>query len=334
MRDIPPATTEANAIAARLASWIAVDWAVVIYAAFVAILAMTRARGILQWQSIVIGHGALAGALLLLPARGAPWERPRPGDSRWLAHMRAVARFLRYTYPALLLTFFFEEVSVTVHAMAPGSPYWFEPYLYAADRALFGGVPAVMLSQAGQPVLDEIMHAFYFSYYLGIIGGIVLAWRGGLGRRDTPAAGFHTAITCMMLGFFLSYVWYPFLPARGPWENPALMTGLRPFQGWFFTSAIESIMAHAAVSGGCFPSAHVSGIWALIFGLYGQHRRAAIWFGLVATGLSIACVYTRYHHAVDVLAGLAVAAIAAPIGYRLAREGRDSGPPRDGSDDR
>jgi hypothetical protein len=51
-------------------------------------------------------------------------------------------------------------------------------------------------------------------------------------------------------------------------------------------------------------------------------------------GLSIACVYTRYHHAVDVLAGLAVAAIAAPIGYRLAREGRDSGPPRDGRDDR
>jgi hypothetical protein len=163
VRDIPPATTEANAIAARLASWIAVDLAVVIYAAFVAILAMTRARGIPQWPSLVIGHGALAGALLWLPARGAQWERPRPGDSRWLAYMRAVARFLRYTYPALLLTVFFEEVSVTVHAMAPGSPYWFEPYLYAADRALFGRVPAVMLSQAGQPVLDEIMHAFYFS---------------------------------------------------------------------------------------------------------------------------------------------------------------------------
>jgi membrane-associated phospholipid phosphatase len=231
-----------------------------------------------------------------------------------------VARFLRYTYPALLLTFFFEEVSLTINAAAPDSPYWFEPYLYAADRALFGSNPAVTLSQAGRPVVDEIMHAFYFSYYLGIIGGIVLAWRGGLGPRETPSPGFETAITCMMLGFFLSYVWYPFLPARGPWENPVLMAGLRPFHGWLFTSAIESIMARAAVSGACFPSAHVSGTWALIFGLHGRHPKAAFWFGLVAAGLSVACVYTRYHHAVDVLAGLAVAAIAAPIGYRLTGE--------------
>ena len=36
-------------------------------------------------------------------------------------------------------------------------------------------------------------------------------------------------MTCMMLGFFLSYVWYPFLPARGPWEHPDVMAGLRPF---------------------------------------------------------------------------------------------------------
>jgi len=42
-------------------------------------------------------------------------------------------------------------------------------------------------------------------------------------------------------------------------------------------------------------------------------------FGLVSAGLSVACVYTRYHHAVDVLAGLTVATIAAIIGYRLTR---------------
>ena len=126
-------------------------------------------------------------------------------------------------------------------------------------------------------------------------------------------------MTCMMLGFFLSYVWYPFLPARGPWEHPEVMAGLRPFGGWVFTRAIELIIAGAAVSGGCFPSAHVSGAWALTFGLYATDRRAALWFGLVATGLSVACVYTRYHHAVDVLAGLTVATVAATIGYGLTR---------------
>jgi membrane-associated phospholipid phosphatase len=97
------------------------------------------------------------------------------------------------------------------------------------------------------------------------------------------------------------------------------MAGLRPFGGWVFTRAIEVIIAGAAVSGGCFPSAHVSGAWALTFGLYATDRRAALWFGLLASGLSIACVYTRYHHAVDVLAGLTVAAVAAMTGFGLTR---------------
>jgi hypothetical protein len=117
------------------------------------------------------------------------------------------------------LTPFFEEASLTVNAAAVDAPYRFERYLFNADTALFGGKPAVMLSQAGNPVLDEIMHAFYFSYYLLIIGGIVIAWNRGRRGRGMPGSEFHTVMTCMILGFFLSYVWYPFLPARGPWEH-------------------------------------------------------------------------------------------------------------------
>jgi membrane-associated phospholipid phosphatase len=224
----------------------------------------------------------------------------------------------------LLLTPFFEEVSLTVNAAATHAPYWFERYLLSADRQLFGGTPAVMLSQAGNPVLDEIMHAFYFSYYLLIISGIVIAWNGSRRDRVTAGRGFHTTMTCLMLGCFLSYVWYPFLPARGPWEHPDVMAGLRPFGGWLFTPAIELIIAGAAVSGGCFPSAHVSGAWALTIGLYATDRKAALWSGVLAAGLSIACVYTRYHHAVDVVAGLTVAVVAAMIGYALTRDRRPS----------
>ena len=85
---------------------------------------------------------------------------------------------------------------------------------------------------------------------------------------------------------------------------------------------IHVIIGNAAVSGGCFPSAHVSGTWALTFGLYAEHPKAARWFGVVAAGLSVACIYTRYHHGVDVLAGLTVAAIASALGYRLTRGAR------------
>ena len=312
------AAPQVPVLTARFEAWNSVDWAVAIYATYVAVVAVVFRETVAQWPFLLVGHAALVTALLLMPPRGAAWESPRADDPAWRAWLRAAARFLRYTYPALLLTPFFEEASLTVNAASPGAPYWFESYLLAADRALFGGTPAVMLSQAGVPLLDEVMHAFYFAYYPLITFGIVIAWRGW-NRRGTPAPGFDTVMTCMMLGFFLSYIWYPFLPARGPWEHPEIMTGLRPFGGWVFTRAIEVIIAGAAVSGGCFPSAHISGTWALTFGLAFSHPKTAFWFGLLALGLSVACVYTRYHHAVDVFAGVAVAAVAAAAGYFLTR---------------
>jgi membrane-associated phospholipid phosphatase len=305
---------------------LAVDWAVTAYAIFVALVAVVHAAAVPSWPYILVAHGVLVVFILMLPPRGAGWELPRRDDSLSVAWLRVIARFLRYTYPALLLTPFFEEVALTVNAAAPGAPYWFERILYAADQALFGAIPAVALSQVGNSVVDEVMHAFYFAYFPLIIGGIVFSWNGGSRGGNTPAPGFHRAFTCMMLGFFLSYVWYPFLPARGPWENVQLMAGLRPFAGWLFTGAIHLIMGKAAVSGGCFPSAHVSGTWALTFGLYAEHPKAARWFGAVAAGLSVSCVYTRYHHGLDVLAGVAVAVIAAAIGYRLTRGGRSRTP--------
>ena len=200
------------------------------YVLFVALVAIIWAAAIPEWPSILLAHGALLVLLLALPRRGAAWERFRHEDSPWVARARAVARFLRYTYPALLLTAFFEEVALTVNAAAPSSPYWFERFLYASDRALFGATPAVALSQAGGPLLDEIMHAFYFAYFPLIIGGIVLAWSGGRRGRETPAPGFHTALTCMMLGFLLSYVWYRSSPlgahgrVRRSWRACGLLT--------------------------------------------------------------------------------------------------------------
>jgi hypothetical protein len=288
------------------------------YASFVALFALVHTAQIPSAPFIVTAHVTLLVAMALLPPRGATWEAPRPGDAPAARRLRAVARFLRYTYPALLLTPFFEEVALTVNAATPESPYWFEPHLIAADRWLFGATPAALLSQDGNAVLDELMHGFYLSYYVLITAGIVLAWRGPARGAPAPDRGFFRAFTTMMLGFLISFACYPFLPARGPWEHATLVDGLRPFEGWALTRAIEVIIANAAVSGGCFPSAHVSGTWALTFGLFPRHRRTAAWFAALAAGLSVACVYTRYHHAVDVMAGLAVAVLAALAGRRLA----------------
>ena len=62
----------------------------------------------------------------------------------------------------------------------------------------------------------------------------------------------------------------------------------------------------------------------LTVGLAAVHRKHAMWFGLIAIGLGISCVYTRYHHAVDVLAGLIVGVAGGLLGYALTSHGRAS----------
>ena len=45
--------------------------------------------------------------------------------------------------------------------------------------------------------------------------------------------------------------------------------------------------------------------------------QAALVLGFFALGLSLACVYTRYHHSVDVAAGFTAALVSALISYKL-----------------
>ncbi len=264
---------------------------------------------------LILGlHGLVLAAIVLTPARGSHWEvTPLTG---WKRPLRDGLRFFRYSYPLLLILFYFEEGAQTVNAMWADAPHWFEPYLYAADEAVFGVLPAVALNPWVGPLQDEILHGFYFSYYLILLGGVVTAWMGRKGER-APGAGFQTTLTSVITAFFFCFIWYPFLPARGPWENPELMAGMTPFEGFVFVPLIERIIQHGAVSGGCFPSSHVAGAWGIVFGLLRFHRKRAFVFGFFALGMSVSCVYTRYHHGIAVPVGFVAAALAALVSYEL-----------------
>jgi hypothetical protein len=279
----------------------------------VALLVLAFHQNVPKASSIVAFHLSVIAAILALPPRGAAWERASAAEASWKRHVRGGLRFFRYSYPLLLILFYFEEVEHTVHAIRPAAPHWFEHYLYAADRSLFGELPAILLDPYVGIVQNEILHAFYLSYYFILVGGVVLAWLGSPGARN-PGPAFQSTLTSAITAFVLCFVWYPFLPARGPWENAELMAKLTPFEGFFFVPLIERIIAAGSVSGGCFPSSHVAGSWGIVFGLSASHRRAALAMAFFTAGMSFACVYTRYHHAVDVpagfLAGLSGALIA------------------------
>ena len=302
--------------------WQAVDWIVAAYTVWVGAIILWRAAYIPGWPRLILIHLGILAFLLALPPRGSSWEtRTLPG--RLLVEIRDLLKFLRYAYPLPMQLFFFEEVRLTVNAIFPETPYWFEPHLYAADVAIFGDLPARLLIPWVSPPITEIFHFFYFSYYFILIGGIIYAYRGTWGLVDDrdrlPAPGYAVFLTGMTAAFLLSFAHFPWLASRGPWENPALMAEMPRFNGWLFTYLIEVVIEHGAVSGGCFPSAHVAGAWGIVFGLAWtrKHRRTAMLMGFLAIGMTFACVFTRYHHAMDMPAGFLCGTAGALLGQWL-----------------
>ncbi len=293
------------------------DRMVMVYTAWIAVLVVLFRDNVSRWPAILGFHLAVLAMMAALPRRGAPWESTRPGEGALKRHARGGLRFLRYTYPLLLMVFYFEEVEHTVNALWPKAPYWFESRLYAADRFLFGDLPAILLNPSTGILQDELMHAFYFSYYFIVIGGAVRAWLGS--RPPRPGPAFDATIVSVVAAFLLCFLWYPFLPARGPWENAELMAPLTPFEGRLFVPAVQALIDRGAVSGGCFPSSHVAASWATVFGLAPFHRRAAWISGFLAFGLSLSCVYNRYHHGVDVPAGFLAGIAGAALGSWVSR---------------
>lgn len=309
---------ESNVVTEERVGWrrrlVPLDIIVVGYTALVAVFTVIFHETMPDPRSILTLHLFVLVVILVLPPRGARWETvPLSG---WKRHLRGGLRFFRYSYPLLLILFYFEEGAQTVNAMWSEAPHWFEDYLYAADRWLFGELPANSLNPWVGLLQDEIMHGFYFSYYFILIGGVVIAWLGEKGEPN-PAPGFQTTLTAAITAFFLCFIWYPYLPARGPWENPELMAGMTSFEGFLFVPIIEKIIQHGAVSGGCFPSSHVAGAWGIVFGLMPFQRKRALILGFFATGMSLACIYTRYHHGVDVPVGFLAGVVGSVIAYLL-----------------
>lgn len=282
-----------------------IDGAIGLYAIYI-ILLLAASRSIPEWPILIVLHVGILVVLVVLPPRGACWERTRTEPLN-RSVPRRVGVLLRHMYPLAVILFFFEEGQYIVNMLHPNSPYWFEKHLYAADHWLFGDHPSVVLLPYLSWPLNELMHFFYFSYFVVLVFGPLMGRMPPGGSPGRPwrfnGPGFEAALGGMVMGFLCAFIWYPWIPARGPFENTELMSSLPRFSGGPFTYLARRITDGAAVSGNCFPSAHVAGTWGLTFGLADYHPRLGMWMGVLAVGISVSCTYTRYHHFVDVPAG-------------------------------
>ncbi len=290
-----------------------VDYATQGYAALVAVLILLFHNATVpHWPWLLaaqIAGLALVHGLVALHAASQP--------RKWLD-------FLRHFYPVLLYTWFFAQTGWLNRMFFHE---YMDPTVLGWDQALFGCQPS-LVSMDRLPFLavSELFYAAYFSYYVMIAGvGVALFVRQ---RQE-----FFHYVSVVSFVFYICYLLYILLPVIGP---PALF-GQAP--GYAPSEEIQRLAASYpypdAVKVGLFfhlmawiyrvfdspgaaiPSSHVAVAVCTVFFSF-KYLRPIRWFHLaLAILLCLATVYCRYHYAVDVLAGLATAALLIPLGNWL-----------------
>ena len=290
-----------------------VDYATQAYAALVAILILCFHNDTVpHWRWLLAAHLAtlaLVHGFIRWHARGQPGM---------------VLDFLRHFYPVLLYTWFFCETGWLNRMFFRD---YLDPMVIRWDQALFGFQPSVWFMQK-LPCLavSEVLYAAYFSYYVMIVGvGVTLFLRN---RQQ-----FFHYVSVVSFVFYVCYLLYLFLPVIGPpvffreipgYTLPAGLQQLAPIHSYPpavvrgpFYQVVRWIYCVFEAPGAAIPSSHVAVAVCTVCFSFLYLRRIRYLHLAVVVLLCLSTIYCRYHYAVDVLAGLATAAILIPLGNWL-----------------
>jgi membrane-associated phospholipid phosphatase len=156
------------------------------------------------------------------------------------------------------------------------------------------------------------MVVFLAAYFLMLpVGGGVLYFSGR--RREFQALMFNVA-----LAYTSCFLLFLLFPAEGPWVIMKSYQS-KPLAGGLLSRLYLAIQKGGSIRGGCFPSSHVAGAFAIALSLFRFHRKLAVAMTFVAVGVAVGVVYSRYHHGVDSPAGFLVAVVAVWVGTRIHR---------------
>jgi membrane-associated phospholipid phosphatase len=216
--------------------------------------------------------------------------------------------FWRHWYPHLYFLFCFEELRLLVHLVQPG---WQDAKLIAFDYWLTGVNPSLWLERFAHPALNEFMQFAYFTYFLFllILGAILYH------RREWKS--YWAVMTYSAIGYSLGYIIAMLFPVQSPWFTLAGMWHSE-LAGGPFTALINVIEKCGRVHGAAFPSQHVAGATAALWGAW-RHRRWLFWAFLpFVFCMCVSTVYVRNHYVADVFGGLITGTLGYIIGRRLA----------------
>ncbi len=218
--------------------------------------------------------------------------------------------FWRHWYPHLFFLFCFEELGHLVHLI---SPNWQDARLIALDYWLTGGHPTIWLEQFATPARNDFMQFAYITYftYLLVLGGILYY------RKDWRA--YWSVMTYSAVAYAIGYVIAISFPIESPWFSMA-SSWHGELRGGTFTALIGFIEHYGRVRGAAFPSEHVAGSVAALWGAW-RHRRWLFWLMLpLVLCMCVSTVYGRYHYVADVFGGMITGTLGYLIGAWIMRQ--------------
>lgn len=207
----------------------------------------------------------------------------------------------------------------------------YDEALYRLDLALFGVEPSLWLDRWVTPRSTEWFAFFYFSYFiilaLHVLPILFVERRGHLAQEFAVGAA---------LVFGLGQSFYVLVPGYGPHHHlEAHFTHALPRGFWM--DAVNNAVQSSGAFLDIFPSLHTAGpLYVALFSFLHRDLRPFRVTWPVATFFSVniivATLFLRWHYAIDVLAGVILAASTAWLAPRLvswdlARRKEESGPP-------
>jgi membrane-associated phospholipid phosphatase len=188
---------------------------------------------------------------------------------------------------------------------------WQNTWILWDQHLLHDGRLAAAIEILG-PCIPFILETTYLCLYA--IPSFCLAALYVYGRRDR----IDRLMTTLLLGALGAYALMPYFPSTSPRlafpgsDLPHFTSFVRTMNVW--------VLDRFDISTSVFPSGHVAVAFASTFGLLRalpEKRWLAYCLFAMSTIVYVATVYSRYHYAVDGLAGAAVAMLAWRTSYLL-----------------
>jgi membrane-associated phospholipid phosphatase len=283
------------------------EWIALVYMALSSALIVVYAKNLAHPVRLVAAQAIVALLILALccvytrSERRAIYYGGKFSTKFW--------HFWRHWYPHLFFLFCFEELAHLVHLVNPG---WEDAKLITFDYWLTGVHPALWLEQFATPARNDFFQFTYITYftYLLIVGGVLYF------RRDWNA--YWSTMTYSAAGYVMGYLIAMMFPIQSPWFSMA-GTWHGELHGGLFTATIGFIEHFGRVRGAAFPSEHVAGSVAALWGAW-KHRRWLFWALLpLAICMCVSTIWGRYHYVADVFAGIATGTLGYVVGGWLTR---------------